>query len=277
MKKLIVLLLASVLAVSAFASGKGDSGGSIARIKKAGVVRIGIFADEFPFGYVDNQGVYQGYDVYFARRIARELLGDENAIEFVPVEPANRVELLQSDKVDIQLANFTVTPARAEVVDFTLPYQQVSIGIVSPDSAPITEISQLEGKELIVDKGTTQETYFTEHYPGIKLVKYDSISAGFAAFKDGRAAARAQDNTLVFAWAVQNPGFSATIGSIGPKDTIAAAVRKGNKELLDWINNLITNGLEDDFFHKNYEATLRPVFGPNVNPESVVVEHGVVK
>jgi polar amino acid transport system substrate-binding protein len=175
------------------------------------------------------------------------------------------------------LANFTVTPARSEVVDFTLPYQQVSIGIVSPDSAPITEISQLVGKDLIVDKGTTQETYFTENYPNINLVKYDQISTSFAALKDGRGAARAQDNTLVFAWAAQNPGYTATITAIGPKDTIAAAVRKGNKEFLDWINNLITNGLEDDFFHKDYAATLLPVFGPGVNPESVVVEHGVVK
>jgi polar amino acid transport system substrate-binding protein len=277
MKKLSVILLVLAVTVSAFGGGKKDSGGAIERIKKAGILRVGVFSDEYPFGWVDSNGVYQGYDVYFARRIAKEILGNENAIEFVPMEPAARVESLLSDKIDIQLANFTVTPARAEVVDFTLPYQKVSIGIVSPDSAPITEISQLNGKNLIVDKGTTQETYFTENHPNINLVKYDQISAGFAAFKDGRADARAQDNTLVFAWAAQNPGYTATITSIGPADTIAAAVRKGNKELLDYVNNLIANVLEDDFFHKNYAETLLPVFGPNVNPESVVVEHGVVQ
>jgi polar amino acid transport system substrate-binding protein len=279
MKKLMVVALAGALAltmaVSAFGGGKKESsGGEIERIKKAGVLRVGVFSDEYPFGWVDSKGVYQGYDVYFARRIAKEILGNENAIEFVPMEPAARIPALQSDKIDIQLANFTVTADRAQQVDFTLPYQKVSIGIVSPDSAPITDIKQLEGKKLIVDKGTTQETYFTEHYPKIELVKYDLISDGFAAFIDGRADARAQDNTLVFAWAAQNPGYTATITSIGPADFIAGAVRKGNTELLDYVNNIITNVLEDDFFHKNYAATLLPVFGPGVNPESVVVEHG---
>jgi polar amino acid transport system substrate-binding protein len=81
--------------------------------------------------------------VYFAHRIEKDLLGDENAINFVTVEPASRVEHLESDKVDIILANFTVTPARAEVVDFALSYMKVALGIVSPDSAPITEIGQL--------------------------------------------------------------------------------------------------------------------------------------
>ncbi|GHU47788.1 amino acid ABC transporter substrate-binding protein [Spirochaetia bacterium] len=277
MKKLLLVAMTATLAVTAFGASQADKGpkmGEIERIKKAGVLRVGVFSDEYPFGWVDNNGVYQGYDVYFARRIAKEILGDENAIEFVAMEPAARVESLQSNKIDIQLANFTVTPARAEVVDFTLPYQKVSIGIVSPDSAPITDIRQLEGKNLIVDKGTTQETYFTENYPKINLVKYDLISAGFAALKDGRADARAQDNTIVFAWATQNPGYTATITSIGSADYIAAAVRKGNKELLDYVNNLIVNVLEDDFFHKNYAATLLPVFGPGVDPESVVVEHG---
>jgi polar amino acid transport system substrate-binding protein len=280
MKKLMIGLLAGAIAltmtVSAFGGGnkEASSVGEIERIQKAGVLRVGIFADEYPFGWVDNNGVYQGYDVYFARRIAKEILGNENAIEFVPMEPSARIPSLQSNKIDIQLANFTVTADRAEQVDFTLPYQKVSIGIVSPDSAPITNITQLEGKKLIVDKGTTQETFFTENYPKIILQKYDQISDGFAALKDGRADARAQDNTLVFAWAAHNPGFTATITSIGSADFIAAAVKKGNKELLDYINNLITNVLEDDFFHKDYAATLLPVFGANVDPESVVIEHG---
>ncbi|GHU44947.1 amino acid ABC transporter substrate-binding protein [Spirochaetia bacterium] len=277
MKKLIVILLALAVTVSAFAGGKGESGGSLEKIKKAGVVRIGVFTDKAPFGYVDSKGVYQGYDVYFAHRIAKDLLGDENKIQFVPVEPASRVEFLESDKVDIILANFTVTPARKEAVDFALPYMKVALGIVSPDKAPITNISQLEGKELIIIKGTTAETYFAENHPKITLQKYDQISAAFNALKDGRGAALSQDNTLLFAWAIENPGFTATIGSIGSLDTIAPAVRKGNTELLNWLNNEIKTTVESDFFHKDYQATLAPVYGSTVDPESVVVERGIVK
>jgi polar amino acid transport system substrate-binding protein len=271
-------LVLSVLAVTLIACGGGNKEDDVlAKIKKAGVVRIGVFSDKAPFGYVDANGVFQGYDVYFAHRIAKDLLGNADAVEFVTVEPASRVEFLQSDKVDIILANFTYTAARAEVVDFALPYMKVSLGIVSPDSAPIKNVTELAGKELIVIKGTTAETYFAENYPEIVQQKYDQISAAFNALKDGRGAALTQDNTLLFAWAIENPGFTTTIESIGSLDTINPAVKKDNKVLLDWLNNEITAVLEDDFFHKDYAATLAPVYGSTVDPESVVVEHGQVK
>jgi polar amino acid transport system substrate-binding protein len=277
MKKIMFVLLALALTASAFAGGRRETVNSLDKIKQAGKIRIGIFSDKAPFGYVDELGVYQGYDVYLAHRIAKDLLGDENAIDFIPVEPANRVEFLQSDKVDLILANFTVTPARAEAVDFALPYMKVALGIVSPDSAPIRDVQELEGKELIIIKGTTAETYFAENYPNITLQKYDQITTAFTALKDGRGAALSQDNTLLFAWSIENPGFTTTIESIGNLDTIAPAVRKGNKELLDWLNNEIQNGLGDNFFHENYRATLLPVYGDSVDPESVVVERGVVR
>ena len=268
-------LLAFAVTVSAFAGGGKEQG--VDAIKKAGKVRIGVFTDKDPFGYVDSKGVYQGYDVYFARRIAKDLLGNESKVEFVPVEAASRVEFLQSGKVDIILANFTVTPQRAEVVDFALPYMKVALGIVSPDSDPITDISQLKGKKLIVDKGTTAEQFFTENYPDIELLKFDQNTEAFNALLDGRGAALAHDNTFLFAWAVQHPGYTTTIESIGSLDTIAPAVQKGNKTLLDWLNNEISAGLGATFFHDDYKATLAPVYGNTVDPESVVVEQGKVK
>jgi polar amino acid transport system substrate-binding protein len=283
MKKLMFAVLALAVTISACVGKKDEPvkdsqpRTALERIKQAGKIRIGIFSDKAPFGYVDAQGVYQGYDVYFAHRIAKDLFGNENAIEFIPVEPANRVEYLQSDKVDIILATFTVTEARSQAVDFALPYMKVALGIVSPDSAPIKDIGELTGKELIIIKGTTAETYFTEKHPQIILQKYDQITTAFNALKDGRGAALSQDNTLLFAWAIENPGFTTTIESIGSLDTIAPAVRKGNKELLDWLNNEIKDGLGDNFFHQDYQATLLPVYGNSVDPESVVVERGIVQ
>lgn len=253
-----------------------SSASAIEAIKERGKIRIGVFSDKPPFGYVDENGDNQGYDVYFAKRIAKDLLGDESAVEFVLVEAASRVEYLQSGKVDIILANFTVTDERAEVVDFAAPYMKVALGVVSPEGALITDVSQLEGKKLIVNKGTTAETYFTENYPNIELVKYDENTEAFNALKDGRGEALAHDNTLVFAWAMQNAGFKTGIESLGSIDTIAPAVQKGNTELLNWINDEIKALGEENFFHTNYEATLLPIYGDTVDPESVVVEGGNV-
>lgn len=257
------------------ASAAGDKAAfrSVSDIQKSGEVVIGVFSDKAPFGYVDKNGEYQGYDVYFGNRLAKDL-GVKP--KYVSVEPANRVEYLKTGKVDIILANFTVTPERAEQVDFALPYMKVALGVVSPDKTLITSPDQLKGKTLIVAKGTTAETYFTKNYPDVKLLKFDQYTETYNALLDGRGDAFSTDNTEVLAWALKNPGFTVGITSLGDVDTIAPAVQKGNKDLLDFINKDIQQLAGEQFFHKDYAATLEPVYGDAVKPDSLVVEGGKV-
>lgn len=155
---------------SSSSSGNTAKARTLDEIKESGTIKIGVFSDKKPFGYVDDKGDYQGYDVYFADRLAKDLGVD---VEYVAVDPASRVEYLTSAKVDIILANFTVTDERAEQVDFALPYMKVALGVVSPSSKLISSVDDLEGKTLIVGKGTTAETYFEKNYPKVNLLKYD--------------------------------------------------------------------------------------------------------
>ncbi|MGN0305551.1 MAG: cysteine ABC transporter substrate-binding protein [Lachnospiraceae bacterium] len=268
---------ATVQGTEAQTEDTASVGRSLEEIKTAGTVRIGVFSDKNPFGYVDANGEVQGYDVYFAKRIGQDLLGSEENVEYVFVEAANRVEYLQSGKVDIILANFTVTEERAEKVDFALPYMKVALGIVSPEAAPVTEVEQLNGKTLIVVKGTTAESYFGENHPEIKLLKFDEYQEAYDALLDGRGDAFSTDNTEVLAWALQNPGFTVGVESVGSLDTIAPAVQKGNTELLNWLNEEIQALAEEQFFHKNFEETLAPVYGTAVDADNLVVEGGIVE
>ena len=287
LKKLSYILAAITLVCTmAFAAGCGSKNSddkqaapkasfrSIADIKQSGKLIIGVFSDKAPFGYIDKDGNYQGYDVHFAERLAKDL---GVKAEYISLEPANRVEYAKTGKVDIVLANFTVTKERAEQVDFALPYMKVALGVVSPAKANITSIDQLKDKPLIVAKGTTAETYFAKHHPEVKLLKFDQYTETFNALLDGRGAAFSTDNTEVLAWAMKNPDFKVGITSLGDLDTIAPAVQKGNKELLAYINDEIKKLGEENFFHKNYEATLAPVYGNAVNPDDLVVEGGEIK
>lgn len=287
LKKLSYILAAITLVCTmTFAAGCGSKNSddkqaapkasfrSIADIKQSGKLIIGVFSDKAPFGYIDKDGNYQGYDVYFAERLAKDL---GVKAEYISLESANRVEYAKTGKVDIVLANFTVTKERAEQVDFALPYMKVALGVVSPAKANITSIDQLKDKLLIVAKGTTAETYFAKHHPEVKLLKFDQYTETFNALLDGRGAAFSTDNTEVLAWAMKNPDFKVGITSLGDLDTIAPAVQKGNKELLAYINDEIKKLGEENFFHKNYEATLAPVYGSAVNPDDLVVEGGEIK
>jgi len=283
MKKIVALLLASVLLIGALAAcsskdgGSDTTGGAVYRtldeIKESGTIKIGVFSDKNPFGYVDSDGDYQGYDIYFAERIAAEL---GVKLEYVSTEATSRVEYLQTGKVDIILANFTVTDARAEVVDFCLPYMKVALGIVSPDSALITSVDDLKGKTLIIVKGTTAETYFSENHPDVELLKFEQYTEAYNALLDGRGDAFSTDNTEVLAWAIQNEGFTVGVPSVGDIDTIAPAVSQGNATLLAWINALIEDLADENFFHEAYEATLAPVYGDEVDIDALVVEGGVI-
>ena len=261
-------------------AGAADNGGAgtnavyrtLDEIKTAGTVNIGVFSDKNPFGYVDENGDYQGYDVYFANRIGQDL-GVE--VKFVSTEAANRIEYLQTGKVDIILANFTVTPQRAEEVDFALPYMNVALGVVSPDANVITDLSQLgEGDAVIVISGTTAETYLAENHPEITLQKYDTYANAKNALENGNGVAWANDNTEVIAYALQNPGYTVGIPTLGSQDTIAPAVSKGNTTLLDWLNDEIVSLGAESFFHADYEATLADTYGLDYE-EELVVEGGV--
>jgi len=200
------------------------------QIKEAGEIVIGIFSDKAPFGYIDADGKPAGYDVVYGDRIAADL---GVTAKYVPVDAAARTEVLASNKVDITLANFTVTPERAEKVDFANPYFKVS------------------------------------------LQKYDQYSDAYQALEDGRGDAFSTDNTEVIAWAIQHPGFSVGIKSLGETSYIAAAVKKGNTALLDWLNNELVELGKENFFHKDYEQTLAPVYGDAATPDDLVVEGGV--
>ena len=247
---------------------------TVEKIKKSGTIKIAVFSDKKPFGYVDEYGKYQGYDVYFGDRIAKDL---GVKVKYVPVEAAARVEVLQTGKVDLVLANFTVTPERAEKVDFALPYMKCALGVVSNENDYITDVEQLKGKTLIVSKGTTAETYFTNNYPEVNLLKFDQYSEAYNALLDGRGVGLSTYNTEVLAWAIENPGFAVGIESLGSLDTIAPAVTKGNSSLLDWINKEIESLAAERFFHADYEATLRATYGANSDADSLVVEGGKVE
>ena len=277
LKKAALIALSALMSLALAACGK--SGNKVVyrtldEIRDSGTVNIGVFSDKNPFGYVDENGEYQGYDVYFARRLAEDL---GVKLNLVSTEAANRIEYLQTGKVDIILANFTVTPQRAEEVDFALPYMNVALGVVSSDSRVIESLDNWNAEDqMIVISGTTAETYLTENYPDMKLQKYDTYANAKNAMENGSAAAWANDNTEVIAFALQSPGFTVGIPSLGSQDTLAPAVSKGNETLLGWINEEIRELGKENFFHADYEATLADTYGLDYE-DSLVVEGGQTK
>jgi polar amino acid transport system substrate-binding protein len=139
-KRLLAVLLFAAVTVSVFAEGSQESPApfndhalvAVHRIHLREVVRIGIPADNAPFSYQDTKGVWQGYDIYFAHRIAKELLDDkEKHLQFVPVTGENWTERLESDQVDIVLG-FAPGPEQPTPAEFALPYRRTGEALIAP-------------------------------------------------------------------------------------------------------------------------------------------------
>jgi len=269
----IISILASLMIVLAGCGNNSNATSetntsSVAQIKKRGTIRVAVFGDLPPYGWVNQNGKRVGYDVTLARKIAKDL---GVKIKYVQVNANNRVDALNSDKVDIVLANFTVTPERKDIVDYAKPYMKVSVGVISPKDNPITNVKQLQNKNVIVTKGTTAENYFTSKQSKVDLLKFDSKTQQFNALKNNRGVALADDNSYLYAWVKNNPTYTVGIKSIGPKQYISPAVKKGNKSLLNWTNKEITKLNKQEFFTDDYNSQLKPYFGDEVKPSDIIL------
>jgi len=251
--------------------------GYLDKIKARDKLVVGVFSDKPPFGFVNEKGDYVGFDTDLGRRFAKDLLGDEKKIEFVVVEPASRIPFLQSDKVDLILANMTVTPERAQVVDFTHPNLRVAVQALVPDNSAVKNLDDLASKTVIVTTGTTADIWLTKHHPDWKLLKFEKNSESLQALANGRGDAYAQDNLVLFGWAKQNPGYRLLPQKLGEEAPIAPAVKKGNTELRDWVNTeLVTLG-QEKYLLTLYNQYVRDQLAEGTDPAAVIVEGGAWK
>jgi polar amino acid transport system substrate-binding protein len=251
------------------------------QIKQSGEIKIGVFTDKSPFGYLDENGNNVGYDIELGNKIAADL---GVKVKYIPTDAAARVSSVQSGKTDVILANFTKTDERAEQVDFQLPYMQVALGMVSKTEDPINSLEDLQNdtsKQLIVVKGTTAETYLEKNYPDLldRALKFEQYSEVQNALTDGRGAAWLTDNTEALAFANQTSGFTVPekAATIGEKDIIAPATAKGNTALEDFINQEVKDLTDTDFFKNAYSKYLAPLYGDQFESEIVLTSDELKK
>ncbi len=256
------------------AASEPKQAGALQKIKDRGKLIVGVFSDKPPFGFTDEKGKLVGFDNDLARRFAKDLLGDENKIEFVIVEPASRVPFLQSDKVDLIVANMTVTEERKQAVDFTNPNLKAATQVIVRGDSGIKSLADLKGKKVIVTKGTTADLFLTKNRPDVELIKFEKNTESLQALKDGRSPAYAQDSLILLSWVRKNPEFTVLPEKLEKEAPIAPAVKKGNNELREWVNQELEALGKEKFLLQLYDKYVRAELGPDVDPNEIIVEGG---
>ena len=225
----------------------------------AGKIRVSTDLAIPPSGMLDAELKPIGSDVETAQLLASDW-GLE--LEFVPTTGATRIPNLQTGKADLIISTLSVTPQRAEVIDFTLPYAVFNSVVGAPKAAEISDWEDLRGKAVTVTRGTTQDTALTPlaGERGYTITRYDDDATMVTAAVSGQAAAVATSETLINQIGERNPQLA-----FEPKFTIqvfdlAMGVRKGEtqlKEKLDaWIAENLKNGKLNDIYQKYHGSPL---------------------
>ncbi|WP_341646344.1 ABC transporter substrate-binding protein [Thauera sp. SDU_THAU2] len=228
------LRLATLLALSLL-SGLAQAD-RLDDIKKNGVLRVAAFDSNPPFGFIDPQTrQIAGLDVDYAKELA-DRLGVK--LELVPTNPANRIPLLTANKVDVVLANFTITEERAKQVNFSIPYFASGQQFVARKGT-LSSPEQLGSLRIGVDKGTTNEIVLREKYPSAKLVAYDDTPFAFTALRNGNVQAITQDGPKLVGLLANVPDrdkYEIPPFSISD-DLIGAGLPKGEDRLTAFVND----------------------------------------
>lgn len=204
-------------------------------IKSQGALRAGVRCDQPPYGFQDENGKFAGVEVEMAMQIAEWAFGSKDKAVLTCVTAENRIPQLNGKKVDLLIATLGVTPERARVVDFSEAYRWGGSDLLVPKNSPIKKLDDVDGKTVIMLKGTTQAKWFEEHKPKVETLKLNTASDALQALKQGRGDAYTHDAATLIVMASKDPELR-LVGEPFAVSDAAVGVRKNEGAWLAYVN-----------------------------------------
>ncbi len=263
MKKLnvfLVIAIISSLILTACGSGKSAEGSkekTLASIKEKGVLVVGTSPDYPPFEFISN-GEVVGLDPSFAKYITEDL---GVKLEIKQMDFNNLLNALSTGMVDVVMAGMNPSEEKKQSAAFTDIYFETTLAtLVRADDDSVKTESDLEGKSLGVQFGTTQETYAKE-VKGAEVVSLTSNPDIVMNIKAKKIDAGLMEKQVAESFVKTNPDLKVIEDFIIREDTggIAIATQKENEELVKALNEIIkkanSEGLMDQWFLEAQELS----------------------
>lgn len=208
-------------------------------ILESGTIKIGVPQDFAPFGALGAEGELEGYDIDVAKLVA-ENMGVE--LELVPVTSKQRIPYLETDRVDVIISSMGANPERAKSIWFSSAYAPFFSGaFASPDMA-VASLTDLAGKKIGVTGGTLEDLQVTENGPSdAEIIRFGDNAATLAAYVSGQIDVLVTGNTVAAELSKNNPDLSVETKFIITESPAFMGIKKGNLDLLQWVNVFILN------------------------------------
>src|SRR5438132_9481168 len=213
---------------------------------------IGVKCDFPPFGFIDVRGNNDGYDVQVARRFAQLAFGSKKKVDLTCVTTPSRIPTLMSGRVDIIISTLTWTQARADQIDFSIPYYSATGRLLVPNNSSVT-IGSLGGKTVVTTRGALYAAWTRNCFKSSKLLEVDSPALAVAAVRDGRADTFMFDDAFLLGVATQDRDVRLT-GDKFLNVPWGIGIRKGDTATASWVNAALRYMKKRDEFVKILRA-----------------------
>lgn len=224
--------------------------GRIEDIKARGYVRIGVSLGGEPVGFRNAGNQPVGYDVDVAKQLAAKL---GVPVRFSDVSSDARISMLMSKQLDLVVANVSITPQRSRVVDFSIPYNLAGLRVIAHKSARIKTLADLNGKRVVVGRGTTADAFLKKSAPQAVFVYTDNFAPdGVLLLQQKRVDAGIEDSSLLDHLASKNDQLE-TLPTTYGNTPIGIAMAKGDPALLKFVNGFVSDYIRSGAYSANYK------------------------
>ena len=252
MRRLLVLLLALILAIPASAQTVDD-------IVKRGKVIIAVDTVTPPYGSIGPDGQPDGYDPAVARLVGKYL---GVPVELVPVTSQNRIPYLLTGRVDMVISLFSITAERAMQVSFSIPYANEASVLVAPKSTAVASFDDLRGKTVGVPRGTLQDAILSAaNPPGATIQRFDDEATAIQAMLSGQIDVLGTGSQVPRDMNRRSPGREYEVKMVLREAHFGIGTRRGQFDLLRWLDVFIytvKNNGELNAISERYRGTKLP-------------------
>ncbi|MBU1539520.1 MAG: amino acid ABC transporter substrate-binding protein [Alphaproteobacteria bacterium] len=258
----------------------GFASPTLAAIKRRGRLNCGVHEGLVGFAYTDNRGDWRGFDADFCRALAAAVLGNANAVRFVPLTGSQRFEALRSGRIDVlwRSTSWTLTREAKEGVRFAGVNYYDGQGFLVRRALDLASAAELNGARVCVQRGSTSELnvadWFRERgleYTPVVSANEEAARAAYAredcdAFSADVSALAAARTTL------SNPEQHTILPDVISKEPLGPAVKRGDEawtSVVRWTLNAlilaeelgVTRDNAEEMASQSRNATVRRLLG----------------
>ena len=244
------------------APGAMPTASFMATIARRGHLVAGVDQNTLLLAYLNpRDGQLEGFEIDILRQLAEAIFGDPSAIDFKAITTAQRAPAVQNGQVDVVADAFTITCARAKLVDFTSPYFDAHQGVLVPTRSRARSMGDLRGRRVCATMGSTSIENVARH-PGLIPFPVAQRTDCLVELQEGAVDAIASDDAILRGFHVQDPYTRLVVDARSPAP-YGMAISQAHPDFVRFVNAVIARLRADGTWQALYAKWFgRPVPAP---------------